>query len=202
MVGRSDVAVLEGTALAAPPAGSVVSGRSLPMHLNSIALILGKMATLGVGFLVWLLAARLLPPADVGLASGAVSAMMLCVQIALFGAGAAVITLFPRHQDRPANLLDTAIGVAAVAFLGLASGLFRELRILAAIPGYAIAFIAMCGLGTLGVLFDQIGTALRRGDQVLVRGVVFGVVTLGIIIALPLGVGVTDASAILAAWVG
>jgi O-antigen/teichoic acid export membrane protein len=209
MVGRSGMAVLEGTALAAPPAGSVASGRSLPMHLNSIALILGKMATLGVGFLVWLLAARLLPPAEVGLASGAVSAMMLCVQIALFGAGAAVITLFPRHQERPANLLDTAIGVvgvaslvAAVAFLGLASGLFRELRILAAIPGYAIAFIAMCALGTLGVLFDQIGTAQRRGDQVLVRGVVFGVVTLGIIIALPLGVGVTDASAILAAWVG
>ncbi len=179
------------------------------MHLNSIALILGKMATLGVGFLVWLLAARLLPPAEVGLASGAVSAMMLCVQLALFGAGAAVITLFPRHQDRPAALLDTAIGVvgvaslvAAVAFLGLAWGLFRELRVLAVIPGYAIAFLAMCAFGTLGVLFDQIGTALRRGDQVLVRGVVFGVVTLGIVVALPLGGGVTDASAILAAWVG
>ncbi|CAA9546691.1 MAG: hypothetical protein AVDCRST_MAG19-317 [uncultured Thermomicrobiales bacterium] len=195
-----------------PDATTVVGGaasRSLPMHLNSIALILGKMATLGVGFLVWLIAARLLPPAEVGLASGAVSAMMLCVQLALFGAGAAVITLFPRYQDRPAGLLDTAIGVvgvaslvAAVAFLVLASGLFHELRVVAALPGYAIAFVAMCALGTLGVLFDQIGTALRRGDQVLVRGAVFGVVTLGIVVGLPLGGGVTDAGAILAAWVG
>src|SRR5581483_10378449 len=82
------------------------AGRSLPMHLNSIALIAGKMATMGVGFLAWLVAARLFAPADVGLAAGAVSAMMLCVQLALFGAGAAIISLYPQHQQRPAALLD------------------------------------------------------------------------------------------------
>ncbi len=179
------------------------------MHLNSISLILGKMVTMGIGFLVWLIAARLFAPTEVGLASGAVSAMMLCVQLALFGAGAAVITLFPQHQHRPANLLDTAITVVAAAslvaggcFLLFASSVFRELNVVAAVPSYTIAFLAMCAFGTLGVLFDQVGTALRRGDQVLVRNLLFSVVTLGVLVGLPLAGGATSSLAILGAWVG
>ncbi len=185
------------------------TGRVLSMHLNSITLIAGKMATMAVGFLVWLIAARLFAPAEVGLASGAVSAMMLCVQLALFGAGAAVITLFPQYQHRPAELLDTAISLVAVAalvaaglFLALASGLFRELSVVAAIPSYTVAFLAMCTFGALGVLFDQVGTVMRRGDQVLIRGALFGLVTLAVLAGLSSGVGVPDSLAILLAWVG
>ncbi len=185
------------------------AARTLPMHLNSVALILGKMVTMGIGFLVWLIAARLFAPAEVGLASGAVSAMMLCVQLALFGAGAAVISLFPQHQDRPANLLNTAITVVAAAslvaggfFLVFASSVFRELNVVAAVPSYTAAFLAMCAFGTLGVLFDQVGTVLRRGDQVLVRNLLFSVVTLGVLVGLPLAGGATSSLAILGAWVG
>lgn len=194
---------------AAIPGSAPQTVRTLPMHMNSITLILGKMVTMGIGFLVWLIAARLFAPAEVGLASGAVSAMMLCVQLALFGAGAAVITLFPQHQLRPANLLDTTISSVTAAsllagglFLLLASSLFRELSVIAAMPLYTMAFLAMCIFGTLGVLFDQVGTVLRRGDQVLVRNVLFSVVTLGILVGLPLAGGATNSLAILGAWVG
>ncbi|HEU0114226.1 MAG TPA: oligosaccharide flippase family protein, partial [Thermomicrobiales bacterium] len=187
----------------APP-----SARSLPMHVNSIALIAGKMATMGVGFLAWLVAARLFAPADVGLAAGAVSAMMLCVQLALFGAGAAIISLYPEHQRRPAALLDTALSFVAIAslavavgFLLLATGAFRELGVIGTTPAYTAAFLAMCVFGALGVLLDQISTALRRGDQALTRGALSGVVTLGALVAAPLLAGQTGAMAILAAWV-
>ncbi|HET7095620.1 MAG TPA: oligosaccharide flippase family protein, partial [Thermomicrobiales bacterium] len=161
--------------------GAAGTARSLPMHVNSIALIAGKMATMGVGFLAWLVAARLFAPADVGLAAGAVSAMMLCVQIALFGAGAAIITLYPEHQRRPAALIDTAVSIVAVAslavavgFLLLATGAFRELGVIGGSPAYTAAFLAMCVFGALGVLLDQISTALRRGDQALARGALSG----------------------------
>jgi O-antigen/teichoic acid export membrane protein len=194
-------------ALPTGPSGAPPAGRSLPLHLNSVALVLGKLATMGVGFVVWLVAARLFAPEAVGLASGAVSATMLCVQLALFGAGTAVISLFPQHQRRPAELLDTAVGVVTAAallagglFLLLASGLFHELSIVAGSLAYALAFLAMCLIGTLGVLLDQIGTALRRGDQVLVRGALFGVATLGVLVGLP-RVGVRDSLAIMLAWV-
>lgn len=192
-----------GDATQSPPAGQ----RTLPMLANSLALIGGKLATLGLGFLAWLVAARLFSQAEVGLASGAVSAMMLCVQLALFGAGAAVISLFPLHRRHPADLVDTAVTLvtlssfaAAGFFLVLASGIFRDLRVVAADPAYTLVFVAMCVFGTLGVLFDQLSTTLRRGDQALVRGVVSGVVTLGMLVAFHQAAAARSALAILGAW--
>lgn len=179
------------------------------MRLNSLALIVGKMATMGLGFLVWLVAARLFAAGDVGLASGAVSAMMLCVQLALFGAGAAVIVLLPVLPHRRSDLLDTAIVfviAAALAaggiFLLLAGTFFHELRIVATRPAYAAAFLAMCVFGTLGVLLDQTATVLRRGDQMLLRNALFGVATLAVLVGLPEIAGLDSPLAILGAWVG
>ena len=81
-----------------PRPGLARGGRTLSMAQNSVALILAKVATMGLGFLFWLVAARLFAPSDVGLASGAVSAMMLITQLALFGVGSAVISLYPRAR--------------------------------------------------------------------------------------------------------
>ncbi len=57
--------------------------RPLSMRLSSLGLIAAKVASLGLGFLFWLLAARRFAPATVGLAAAVVSAMMLCVQLPL-----------------------------------------------------------------------------------------------------------------------
>lgn len=183
--------------------------RALPARLNSLALIAGKMATMGLGFLVWLVAARLFAAGDVGLASAAVSAMMLCVQLGLFGAGAAVIVLLPALPRRRSDLLDSAITFVIVAalvaggvFLLIAGSFLQELQILATRPAYAAAFLAMCVFGTLGVLFDQTATVLRRGDQMLVRNGLFGVATLAVLVALPEIAGLDSPLAILGAWVG
>ena len=87
---------------------SRAGARTLPMAQNSVALILAKVATMGLGFLFWLVAARLFAPADVGLASGVVSAMMLITQLALFGVGSAVISLYPARKERPGGGCSTA----------------------------------------------------------------------------------------------
>jgi O-antigen/teichoic acid export membrane protein len=179
------------------------------MRLNSLALIAGKMATMGLGFLVWLVAARLFAAGNVGLASATVSAMTLCVQLGLFGAGAAVIVLLPVLPHRRSDLLDSAIifviAAALVAggiFLLFAGAFLHELRIVATRPAYAVAFLAMCVFGTLGVLFDQIATVLRRGDHMLVRNALFGGATLAVLIGLPELAGLDSPLAILGAWVG
>ena len=178
------------------------------MRLNSLALIAGKMATMGLGFVVWLVAARLFEASYVGLASATVSAMMLCVQLALFGAGAAVIVLLPNLPHRRSDLLDSAIVfvviaalVAASVFLLFAGTFLHELRIVAARPSYAVAFLAMCVFGTLGVLFDQTATVLRRGDQMLIRNALFGVVALAVLVGLPELTALDSPLAILGAWV-
>jgi O-antigen/teichoic acid export membrane protein len=182
--------------------------RTLPMAQNSVALILAKVATMGLGFLFWLVAARLFSPADVGLASGAVSAMMLITQLALFGVGSAVISLYPSRKDDPSGLLDGALTIVsgaallgAAIFLVLAATVLQNLQVVAEQPLFAIGFALMCVLGTAGIVLDQTSTVLRRGDQVLVRGVLNGVVSLiglPLVLLLPSG---EQAQAIFDVWV-
>jgi O-antigen/teichoic acid export membrane protein len=162
---------------------------------------------MGFGFLAWIVAARLYPVSDVGLASGAVSAVTLCAQLALVGVGSAVITLLPRHAGSPGVLLDTSIAylaltalVAGGLFVAFAGGFLSELGVVAADPAYSILFMVLAVAGTLGVLFDQASTARRRGDQVLLRGVAAGVVTLAAVAAISLGAATAGSRSIFAAW--
>ncbi|MGH2733190.1 MAG: lipopolysaccharide biosynthesis protein, partial [Actinomycetota bacterium] len=175
------------------------SPRSLSMLASSGGLILGKIANLGLGFVFWVIAARLFPPGEVGLAAGAVAAMMLCVQLGLLGVGAAFISTFPAWRARPARLLDSAVTmvgagalVAGGLFLALARGVFEELAVVAADARFAGLFLAMAVLGTVGVLLDHISMALRRGDQVLARNVSSTAVTvllIGLLALLTPGAG-------------
>jgi O-antigen/teichoic acid export membrane protein len=175
--------------------------------ISSMGLIAGRVVSMGLGFLAWLAAARLFAPADVGLASGVVAAMMLCVQLALVGIGSAVIALLPAHRDDAARLLDPAFTsvtlvalLAAGAFLLIARSVFHELDLVAADPALALAFVGMTLFGSLNVLYDNISIALRRGDQVLARNIAFGLVT----IVVPLAVAPFASGAgkpiILGAW--
>jgi O-antigen/teichoic acid export membrane protein len=190
-----------------PRGGSSATDTGLSALTSSIGLIAGRVASMGLGFLAWLVAARLFAPDQVGLASGAVAAMMFCVQLALIGIGSAVIALFPRHRDEPGRLLNSSLTsvaimgvVAGVAFLALARGLFRELDLVAATPALAITFVAMTLFGAMNVLLDNVSVALRRGDQVLTRNVAFGVVTIGTPLALAGALPGSGTAVILVAW--
>jgi O-antigen/teichoic acid export membrane protein len=176
--------------------------------VSSVALIGGKVATMGFGFLAWIVAARMYPTAEVGLASGAVAAVTLCAQIALIGVGSAVITLLPTYEGRPGHLLDTSVSLltlsglgTALAFLLFAGTVLQELRVVAADPVYAVLFAVLAVAGTLGVLFDQASTARRRGNQVLLRGVAAGVTTLLLVAVIAIAFGGTSSQAIFVAWV-
>ena len=166
---------------AAPADSAGEAGRSLTLVGNSLALIAAKLATLGLGFFFWLIAARLFARADVGLAAAVVSAMMLCTQLALLGVGSSVITHFREHESDPQRLVHSALAIVTVTTIAVAAGFL----ILAAVAlsnfgvvvhslSYSAVFVVAALCGTVGSLLDQTSTALRRGDQALVRGVVFG----------------------------
>ena len=175
--------------------------------ISSFGLIAGRMASMGLGFLAWLVAARLFVPAEVGLASGVVAAMMLCVQLAMVGVGSAVIALLPNHRLEPARLMNPALTsvslasvVAGVIFLVVARSLFHELDVVVTVPALAVAFVGMTLFGAVNVLYDNASVAMRRGDQVLVRNVAFGAVTIAVPVALA-GVAAGHGSTlILGAW--
>ena len=184
-------------------------GRSLSMLTSSLALVVGKVATMAVGFLFWVVAARAFQQSEVGLAAGAVSAVMLCTQLALLGVGSSVILNYPRHDRDPAPLLDSAFSLVAAAsvlavaiFFVIAATALHELRVVATDPVFALALVAMSVLGTIGILLDQVSTLLRRGDQMLVRALLFGLANVALlapVAALSSGAG---AVWIFATWVG
>jgi O-antigen/teichoic acid export membrane protein len=174
---------------------------------NGLTLIAAKAITMGLGFAFWVLAARLFVPREVGLAAGVVSAMMLCTQLAQLGFGSAFITHFPQLKRRPGPLLDTsftlvaALGaVWALLFLLFASVAFHQLNVVTGRADFALLFVTASVFGTLGILFDQVATALRRGEQALVRNVAFGIGTVALLATLPLVAGARDAESLFLPW--
>jgi O-antigen/teichoic acid export membrane protein len=192
------------TALLDEPAQALVP---LPQVVNGLALIGAKVIPMGLGFAFWVLAARLFTPREVGLAAGVVSAMMLCSQLALLGVGSAFITHFPGLQRRPGALLDTSLTFVAglgvvwgAVFLIFAVWAFRQLDVVAAHPLFALLFVIACVTGTLGILLDQVATALRRGDQALIRNVLCAVVSVAVLAGLALAGAPHRAETIFMPW--
>lgn len=177
---------------------------------NSLGLILARAFSMGLGFLFWLVAARLFAPSVVGLTAGAISAIMLCVQLALLGTGSAVIAEYPdRHRRGELDrLLDAAVTlvtvtalVVAAVFLLLAAGTFRELRAVGSLPAYTVLFLGMSVLGTVALLLDHVSTAQGRGDHVLARSALNGLVTLAPLALLPVATGTIASLRLFAVWV-
>jgi O-antigen/teichoic acid export membrane protein len=176
------------------------------MTTNSLFLIAAKVAALGIGFLCWLVAARMFPEPVVGLASTTVSATNLVALFAILGIGWSFIGMFPRHEERH-RLLDSAITMvgiasilASVICLVVAALALSELRALAVDWRFAAFFLAFGVTGTLGLLFDQISAVMRRGDHAMTRNAVRGLVTL-VLVPAALLVGEHDRSlALVAAW--
>jgi len=194
------VTSVEGQGVSNPRERSLVS--------SSLGMIAGKAALLGLGFVFWLFAAQLFPAAAVGLAGGAVSAIMLCVQVAVLGVGAALVVAYPKAEADPAALLDSAITVVTLAavtvgalFLVVAGAAFDELRIVAMVPSFAVLFVVMSVGGTVVLLFDHVSMAQSRGFDVFARNGANAVVTIAPLALVPLvGTG-SGGLTLFAAWV-
>src|ERR1700730_13873892 len=79
------------------------------MLINAGSLVCTTMVTGVLGFAYWWIAARQFPPQAVGLASAAVSAMMLLGAIGIFGLGTLLIGELPRQPGKEASLISAAL---------------------------------------------------------------------------------------------
>lgn len=179
-----------------------------PFLKTSLGLVVGKVLSLGVGFLFWVLAAGAAGIGDVGLAAGAISLMMLATQLAIAGTGSAFILSRSRFEHDVARLLDNAvtlvvIGGAVASSVSLVVVLLAmdELRPVASDPVFAALFVLMTLFGTLGILLDHVSVAFHRGDQVVTRNVVGGVLTAAPLLAAPALGWRLEAQPLFALWV-
>lgn len=152
---------------------------------SSLGLILAKAAQTGSGFAFWIVAAHAAAEREVGLTTAAVSAVLICAQLAILGAGSAVIVSVGRGEP-PARVLDAAFGIVAVASTVLALGyLVLEATVAPETASVSVLFWLMFLLaaitGTMGTVMDQALVALGRGASATLRYTVGGVVSLAAI---------------------
>lgn len=152
---------------------------------SSLGLILAKAAQTGSGFAFWIVAAHAAAEREVGLTTAAVSAVLICAQLAVLGAGSAVIVSVGRGEP-PARVLDAAFGIVAAASTVLALGyLVLEATVAPATASVSVLFWLMFLLaaitGTMGTVMDQALVALGRGASATLRYTVGGMVSLAAI---------------------
>lgn len=150
---------------------------------SSIGLIIAKAAQTGTGFAFWIVAAHATIDREVGLTTAAVSAVMICTQLAVLGTGSAVIVSVGRGEP-PARVLDAAFGIVGVAGTVLALGyLVLETTVAADTAPTSVlfwlTFLVAAVTGTICTVLDQALVALGRGSTAASRYITGGLVSLG-----------------------
>jgi O-antigen/teichoic acid export membrane protein len=153
--------------------------------LNAGSLIGTTAVTSLLGFAYWWLAARQFTPHAVGLASAAVSAMMLLGSICVLGMGTLLIGELPRQRDNQRSLISTALilvgsvgGIIGTVFALFASVVSPNLRFLHKTPADMLLFAVGVSLTSLTIVLDQSLIGLLRGGLQLWRNTLFAIVKL------------------------
>lgn len=155
------------------------------MLVNAGSLV-GTTAVTGVlGFAFWWVAARQFPPQAVGLASAAVSAMLLLGTICVSGLGTLLIGELPRQPGKKGSLISAALilvggvglcgGFVFVLVAPLVSADFQPFR--ANIEGILL-FAVGVSLNTVTIVLDQALIGLLRGSLQFWRNALFAAVKL------------------------
>lgn len=162
------------------------------MVRNAGWLIVNLLVQSGVGFLFTLLAARLYPPAVLGVSTSAISATLLVVTVAGLGLGQSMLRLLPATEHRP-QMVNTGLTVSTAAVLACA-GVFLlvppasgELLDLAG-PGLVPALAVGCVVMSLQGLLETVLVANRSAGSIVAVNAASSAVRLGaLVLFLPLG---------------
>ncbi len=150
------------------------------MLINAGSLV-GTTAVTGIfGFAYWWVAARLFPPASVGLASAEVSAMLLLGLLCILGLGTLLIGELPRQSGKEASLISAAlllvggVGIAGgIVFALVASFVSADFQELRGSTGDILLFAAGVGLTASTTVLDQALIGLLRGSIQFWRNALF-----------------------------
>lgn len=189
------------TARTAQPRGA--AARLIP---NALSLIGATAATSGLGAVYWWLAARAFAPATVGLASAAISAMLLLGTLGMLGLGTLLTGELPKRRAEAGPLISATLvasGAAAI-LLGLlfaiaapiVSAQFAPLGSPIAVAVFAVGV----ALTSVGLVLDQAVIGLLRGELQLWRNTAASVVKLAALVAAA-ALGLATGMTVYGTWV-
>jgi O-antigen/teichoic acid export membrane protein len=189
--------------VAEPPAPAGRAGWRSPLHRDGLALVLSSALSSGVGLLYWLLAARLFSPAEVGVNSTAVSAMMLLGTASQLNVKNALLRFLPvaGSATRPLFVGSYVVSVVASAITGTIFALGSawwapELLAGFGAGGLLVYFLVFNPAWALFNVQDYALTGLGRATVVPVANLVFAVAKLvllvgGALLGMSLGIAVS-----------
>ncbi len=163
----------------------------IPLYSNAVYLMIASAVTALLGFAFWLIAARFYSPADVGLASAAISGASLLAMLAYLGLGYGLIRFLPHSGKNASSMINSCFTlgsltsvVLALIFLGGLNLWSPALLFIKQNPIYLATFLLFTLASTLSSLTTDTFVASRRAGFVLATSLVFGLLKLPLVILL------------------
>jgi O-antigen/teichoic acid export membrane protein len=160
----------------------IINLRNDHLVRNSLYLMLSSGIQAALGFIFWIVMARLFSTGDVGRASSLVSAVGLIAYFSLFGLNSTLVRFLSTTQDKGA-LITSALTL--VAFTGAAIGLVYiiltpifapRLAFVEHQPVLIVGFVLLTAAAAVNLLTDSVFVASRKaGFCALTDGVVGGI---------------------------
>ena len=149
-----------------------------PLLKNSIFIMLTSITSAGFGFIFWMLAAKLYPAEDVGIATALISSMALLVLLSRFGLDFSIIRFFPGADKSrifsTSALITTffavifgAIFIAGVDILSPELGLLKS-------PRNATLFLIFLAASSVTALTAISFIAIRKAAFQFLQSIIVG----------------------------
>jgi len=160
------------------------------LYRNSIWLMAGSFAMAVIGFVYWLIAARLYTPTEIGLTTTFLSVASLINSFSLLGFGTTLIRYLPNSSNK-ARLINSAFTIVVllslmmgVVFVSGVSSWTPDLIFIRSTIPVLIMVIVFFPLFTLNGITDSVFTAFRQSHWVFLSNITQSVVKLVALVGL------------------
>ncbi len=155
-----------------------------PMYRNSIFNMTSTFVLGGLGFVFWIIIARLYKPEDVGVATTLISVMSLLSSFTILGLHSSLPKYLPKSTNKNA-LINLSFIVVALLTLVVTSVFLSGLQIfsprllfLRSNAFYIISFILLVVFCSWNILIDSIFIAFRSTGNILIKNIIISVLKL------------------------
>lgn len=161
------------------------------LYRNSFWLMAGSFSMAGIGFVYWIIAARLYTPEQIGLATTFLSAGSLINGLAMLGFGTTLIRYLPTSEvkEKKINTAFTVVTLASLLFgiiylIGLPWWTPKLMFVRSSIP-LLLLTIFFFPINTINGITDSVFTAFREAHWVFASNITQSVTKLLVLILLP-----------------
>jgi len=164
-----------------PTSGGWLRGLlGVSLYRNSIYLILNSAIPAVTGFAFWMIATRLYPVENIGIAAAAISMMTLLTFLSTLGLEFGLIRFIPNAGRKANEILNSCFTSGTLVAIVLSTVFVVGLSIWAPSligirqnPIFSVAFVVFTTAFTLHTLVHHVFVAKRKAGFALVQGVVF-----------------------------